>query len=265
VSSPSTSASLTDIFMRRVVFVSIVSLAGCAKTEQAPQLEQSRDSAPLAVTPKPQPAPVVFRTDSGSPRLVIDSATKEPRLELRDGEFVVHLPLDMARVLADSLPGFAPIKRSSFDTSLVGWRDRQAANPEPPPLDPADSDAIWAAALSVAVGDFDGDSKRDIAMEGISGELYASFFLLSASASRAQPALLYFRPPSSSAWVKAEKSVINYFTLVRPGKVSGFSEEEGDTPVLSLHHDAIDFGIFEKASELYYIENGVVQVFTTSD
>jgi hypothetical protein len=60
------------------------------------------------------------------------------------------------------------------------------------------------------------------------------------------------------------RSFIFYFTLVRPGKVTGFAEDDG-IPVLDLKHDAIDFGIFEKASELYYIENGVVKIFTTSD
>lgn len=185
-------------------------------------------------------------------------------MELRGGEFVVHLPLEMARVLADSLPGFSPMKRTAFDTGLVEWRDRTAADPQPPPLDPADSDAVWAAALSVAVGDFNGDSTRDVAMEGIAGDTFAAFFLLSASKSQPQPALLYFRAPVKGTWSQTAKSFSNYFTLVRPGKVSGFSEDD-DVPVLNLHHDAIDFGYFEKASELYYIENGVVKSFTTSD
>lgn len=51
---------------------------------------------------------------------------------------------------------------------------------------------------------------------------------------------------------------------MRPGNVTGFAEDE-ETPVLDLKTDAIDLGIFEKASELYDIENGVVKIFTTSD
>lgn len=251
--------------MRRFVCAILaVSGAGCAKTDQTAQVQQAVDSSSVVDTTRSKPAPI-FYADSGSPRIMVDSSAKEPRLELRNGEFVVHLPLAMARVLADSLPGFAPMKRTAFDTSLVGWREREAASPEPAPLNPADSDAVWASALSVAVGDFNGDHIRDVAMEGISGELFAEFFLLGSSYSKSPPSLLFFRPPVKDTWSQTAKSWINYFTLVRPGKVSGFAEEEDETPVLNLKYDAIDYGIYEKASELYYIENGVVQVFTTSD
>jgi hypothetical protein len=163
--------------MLRFGFLAVFAIfVGCAKSERTADVKQPRDSVAIVDTTKIEPPAVVFTTDSGSPRIMVDSSAKEPRMELRNGEFIVHLPLDMARVLADSLPDFAPIKRNAFDKGLVGWRDNEAANPNPPVLDPADSDAVWNAALSVAVGDFNGDSKRDVAMEGISGDRFARFF-----------------------------------------------------------------------------------------
>jgi len=242
----------------------VVGLTACAKADQAAKSDRPHDSVSVVDTAKPERPPVAFVVDSGSPRLVVDSAVKEPVLELRNGEFVVRLPLDMARVLADSLPGFAPMKRAVFDKGLLSWRDHYAAN-RPPELDPADSDAVWAAALSVAVGDFNGDSRRDIAMEGIAGDTFAIFFLLSASDPKSQPALLYFHPPVRGGASQVGTGFIDYLTLVHAGKVTGFEEDAGEPPILELHHDAVDLGIFEKASELYYVENGVVKIFTTSD
>jgi hypothetical protein len=241
----------------------VVGLAACAKADQAAKVDQRHDSVSVADTAKPEPPSVAFAADSESPRLVVDSAAKEPVLVLRNGEFVVRLPLDMARVLADNLPGFAPMKRAAFDTGLVRWRDHYADR-GPPSLDPADSDGVWASALSVVVGDFNGDSKRDVAMEGIAGDTFAVFFLLSASDVKSRPVLLYFHPPQKGNWSQTGATFINYLTLVHPGKVGGFTEE-GDPPLLDLHNDAVDYSIFEKASELYYIEKGVVQIFTTSD
>jgi hypothetical protein len=252
------------VLRRLVLGFIVVSAAGCAKTDHTARVQESHDSIALVDTTKIEPSPVVFTTDSESPRIVVDSSAKEPRMELRDGAFIVHLPLDMARVLADSLPDFAPIKRKAFDKGLVSWRDNEAANPNPPVLDPADSDAVWNAALSVAVGDFNGDTKRDVAMEGISGDRFATFFLLSATNPKSPPTLLYFRRPDNNTWSLTDRSFIFYLTLVRPGRVTGFADDD-ETPVLDLKHDAIDLGAFEKASELYYIENGVVKVFTTSD
>lgn len=241
----------------------VVGLAACAKTDQAARADRPHDSVSAVDTAKPDRPSIVFVVDSGSPRLVVDSAIKEPALELRNGEFLVRLPLDMARVLADSLPGFKPIKRASFDTTLVSFVDHYADR-MPPVLNPADSDAIWVRALSVVAGDFNGDSRRDVAMEGVAGDTFAIFFLLSATNAKESPALLYFHPPSKGA-SGTVSSFIDYLTIVHPGKVAGFEEDAGEPPVLELHHDAVELGIFEKASEVYYVENGVVKIFTTSD
>jgi len=240
-----------------------LSLAGCAKTDTTTKLEPPHDSVSVVDTLKAKPAPIVFALDTGSPRLVIDSTAKEPTLQFRDGVFTVLLPLDMAGVLADSAPGFTPLKRSAFDKEVIAWMD-QYGERMPPSLDAKDSTAIWARALSVVIGDFNGDSKRDVAMEGVTGDAFVLFFLLSASTVNARPALLYFHPPSPGTAQYVKESVIDFLTRVPPGKITGFAEE-GESPKLDLHHDAVELSIFGKASEIYYIENGVVQVFTTSD
>jgi hypothetical protein len=250
--------------MRNTALVYMVlGLAACTKADQTAKVDQRHDSVSVVATLKPEPPPVAFVADSGSPRLVVDSAAKEPALELRNGEFVVRLPLEMARVLADSLPGFAPMKRAAFDTVLVSWRDR-LVDRRPGAMQRADSDAVWASALSVVVGDFNGDSRRDVAMEGISGDLFAVFFLLSAADGKSRPALLYFHPPQKGNWSQTDHTFISYLTLERPAKITGF-DEDGDNPELDLHNDGIEYSAFEKASELYYIDKGVVQIFTTSD
>ena len=241
----------------------VVGLAACAKADQAAKADRPHDSVSVVDKAIPEPPPAAFVVDSGSPRLVVDSAVKEPVLELRNGEFVVRLPVDMARVLADSLPGFAPMKRAIFDKGLISWVDHYADR-MPRVSNPADSDAIWVRALSVVVGDFNGDSRRDIAMEGVAGDTFAIFFLLSASNSKEKPALLYFHPPSKGA-SGTVTSFIDYLTLVHPGEIGGFEEDASEPPVLQLRHDAVELGIFEKASEVYYVENGVVKIFTTSD
>ena len=250
--------------MRIIARVSLVlGLAACAKADQPAKVEQRHDSVSGTVAAKAERLSVVFVGDSESPRLVIDSAAKEPVLELLNGEFVVRLPLDMARLLADSLPDFTPIKRAAFDKNLVSWRDHYADR-RPTSLDPADSDGIWESALSVVVGDFNGDSRRDVAMEGLAGDTYAVFFLLSAPDAHSSPALVYFHPPHKGSATPIDGSFINYLTLIRPGKVGGFTEE-GDPPVLDLRRDAVEYSAYEKGSEIYYIDKGVVQIFTTSD
>jgi hypothetical protein len=75
---------------------------------------------------------------------------------------------------------------------------------------------------------------------------------------------VYFHPPHKGSATPTDGSFIEYLTLVHPGKVAGFTEE-GAPPVLDLHRDAVEYAAYEKASEIYYIDKGVVQIFTTGD
>ncbi|HEV7837461.1 MAG TPA: hypothetical protein VGO75_05270, partial [Gemmatimonadaceae bacterium] len=53
------------------------------------------------------------------PRIAPDSLVTEPLLELQGNEWVLRLPAAMARVLYDSLPGFAPYQLSGWQPSTV--------------------------------------------------------------------------------------------------------------------------------------------------
>ena len=89
------------------------------------------------------------------PRIVVDSTTTQPSIEVRDSEYVVRLPVSMVETLRDSLPGFSPLPVSTWHPVRVA---RIAA------------EAPGLALPSVVIGDFDGDSRLDIAMEGNAGQ-----------------------------------------------------------------------------------------------
>jgi len=116
----------------------------------------------------------------------------------------------------------------------------------------------------VVVGEFNGDGKKDVVMEGVGRDSSAAFFLLSGADSKSTPQLVYMYRPQKAQKVQFPEPSINYMALVRPGKVRGFEEVEGSEP-LNLRTDAVERSIFEKASEVYFLDHGVVQRFTTSD
>lgn len=235
----------------------LVGLSSCTKSDDSPKSPQAPDSTAQVDTARPLASMTLL--EATGPRLVEDSSNSEPKLELRDNEFVIHIPAAMARVLAGSLPGFTPVQRSAFDKRLVRWvADRR--NREPPSI-LADSDAVFASALSVVVGDFNGDGRRDVAMDGVAGDSTARVFLLAAADSKASPQLIYLYPPQK---FQDYGPSINYMTLVRPGKIGGFDPVEGSEP-LDLRTDAVEVIVFEKASEVYFLERGIVKRFTTSD
>jgi hypothetical protein len=169
-------------------------------------------------------------------------------MKLENGTFIVHLPPSMARVLNDSLPGFELVQRSAYDTAIVRWMDgwKQSDGPAP---------------LSVAIGDFDGDSKADIAMKGIARDSAATVFVLGRSATRPEPRLIFVGRPqladrATPEWV--------FLVLVRPGPITEFDEGQG-SQVLQLRTEAVEVVYFEKASEVYYLIGGELRSVATSD
>jgi hypothetical protein len=170
--------------------------------------------------------------------------------------YVLHLPVKMAQVLYDSLPGFSPFERSAYKKDLVEWVDKSASQQRQ--RDGRASDP--ASALSVVVGDFNGDSRRDVAMRGGSRDSSATVFLLAPSDGRPPRLIFIGRPqqifPSEREWV--------YLRPVHPGTHTGFEEAEGSAP-LNLRTDAVEVVAFEKASTIVFLENGTLQRFSTSD
>lgn len=234
----------------------LFALAGCAQPDAAAGDTDSQRPT-LAVDSAVPAAPMAARPPVvRGPRLVSDSSATQPVLEISDGEFVIRLPLAMARLLNDSLPAFTPEPRAGFDTAIVRWVDR--------PDDPAPSDLATnaeqrlASALSVVVGDFDGDGRRDVAMQGTSGASTAIVMLLAAADSMARPRLIYIDRPRSRGQLGLTG---DYLNIVHPGDIEG---EDGDPP-LHLRTDAIERVFFEKGSQMYFLAHGVMRMLTTSD
>lgn len=237
----------------------LFAVAGCAKPDAAAHDTDSQRPA-LAVDTAVPAAPIAARPPVvGGPRLVSDSSATQPALEISNGEFVIRLPLAMARLLDDSLPAFVPDQRAGFDPAIVRWVER------PDDREPADSapneDRRLASALSVLLGDFDGDGRRDVAMQGTSGASMAVVMLLAAADPNARPRLIYIQRPRSrdGIWETGE-----YLSIVHPGDINGYDTAEGDPP-LRLRTDAIERVFFEKGSEMYFLDHGVVRTLTTSD
>ena len=176
------------------------------------------------------------------PRIVVDSATTQPSIEVRDSEYVVHLPLSMVETLRDSLPGFSPLPVSTWHPVRVA---RIAA------------EAPGLALPSVVIGDFDGDSRLDVAMEGNTGQVGATFMLLAKSANVRAPRLLFI---SRGEPIKDGRD--SYLTLFRPQRIN-VDPELADT--LNLRNDAVQVVIVEKASLIYYIDHGAIREYITSD
>jgi hypothetical protein len=240
--------------LRRFLSIGFIALlANCEKSERLSQEKSPPDSARVAVS-STQQTPVPSATITG-PRLLVDSLLSEPVLERGNKMYVLRLPVLMAKVLYDSLPGFSPFERSAYKKDLVEWVDRSSSEDR---SDVGASDP--ALALSVVVGDFNGDSRRDVAMRGASRDSSATVFLLAPSNGRSPSLIFIGRPqqlfPSEREWV--------YLKPVHPGTHKGFEEAEGTAP-LNLRTDAVEVVAFEKASTIVFLENGKLQRFSTSD
>lgn len=197
----------------------------------------------------------------GGPRIVVDSSARGPTLEIARNEFVLRLPVSMARVLQDSMPGFAPVPRARFDSAVISYVDHGSLDNAPE--NAADINPVRPAPLSVVIGDFDGDSTADVAMLGSAGDTVVTVFLLSPHSRDASPRLLYIDRPRADP-TPGEKSS-TYLELVRPGKITAFDEDAGEPPSFHLLTDAVSIVYFEQAGEVAYVDRGVVRRIITSD
>ena len=145
------------------------------------------------------------------PQLVTDTLAKSASIEKGGEKWVLRLPPTMTRILRDSLPGFI--------------------------------------AHEVVLGDFNGDSAIDVAMDGGNAETSAFFLLLAKSDSLPEPRILF-------AW-KAEPhppDVGSWLGLVHPKEFPGNSE----TLPFTLRTDGVAYGVSDKGAAIYYVEKGVL-------
>jgi hypothetical protein len=148
----------------------------------------------------------------------IDTLIKEPQLESRDSAWILRLPLDMARVLDDSLP--------------------------------------HSKVRELVIGDFNGDSKQDVAIDADASKTAAFVILLSKSDSVPQPRLFFVSKTESRV-----AGQYTYMSLVRPQEFPGDGEMTGP---YTLRTDAVLYG-FEMAATIYFIEKGELRSYSVAD
>ena len=170
-----------------------------------------------------------------------DSSAGEPRLAAENDEYVLYLPVAMARVIMDKLPGFEPFQLSSWPAATVATIVSE--NPD-------------AALASVVLGDFNGDSKTDVAMHGNAGRIGATFMLLAKSDSVPSPSILFIDRGDAN-----KPTGNSYISLLHGQKMIDPLTQE----VFDLRTDAVHLIVIDKASVLYYLDRGVIREYTTSD
>jgi hypothetical protein len=225
--------NITDAIGLAGRYVALTVLVACGQNDKNESQAQS-DPHPL---PQSVASPTVAQAKKPmitGPRLLIDSSTKDARLEIHNDEYVLRLPPEMARLLYDSLPGFSPRQQGDYRPDLVPHYD---------------------SALSVVVGDFNGDSKLDVAMLGEAEKTPVIFMLLAKSERNPAPAIVFIlRPPPNTPSVVARA----YIKRVRPQRIE---DPDHQRPALDLRTDAINM-FHDEASTIIYLDSGVVRWFS---
>ena len=203
------------------------------------QVDRKVDSA-QSVSPQivdtgtPPASPVKRKPPLGGPLLVTDSTARDPRIETQGTNYVLYLPSEMARVLHDSLPGFTPLQQSAYPADLV---------------------AQHSSPLSVVIGDFNGDARRDIAVIGDSENTPAFFILLGKSDSIAEPRIISILRPVPNRPTNLRSYYLEY---VGPERIA---YPDNPKHVLDLRTDAIH-AVSEDVSTIYYLLKGELRTFS---
>lgn len=146
------------------------------------------------------------------PQLVTDTLAKAPSITKEGDKWILRFSRAMSRVLGDSLPGFI--------------------------------------AHEVVLGDFNGDSAIDVAMDGGNEETSAFFLLLSQSDSLPEPRILFGWKAEPRSWDPE-----SWLGLVHPTEFPGTSE----TLPFTLRTDGVVYGVSDKGGAIYYVENSVLK------
>ena len=150
--------------------------------------------------------------------IVTDTLISEPRVDSRDSTLDLYLPTAVVRILYDSLPGLK--------------------------------------VHELVIGDFNGDSRRDIAIDADASGTSAFLIVLSKCDSVQQPQLFF-------AW-KGGPRVADLYThmaLVHPQEFPGDGEMTGP---YTLRTDAVLYG-YEMAASIYFIEKGELHSYSVAD
>jgi len=175
---------------------------------------------------------------------------EKPTIQLVNGEHVLSLPDPMRSIL------------QSYDSTFVIWRQSEYL-----PTLVKDYAFFEFQSPSAVIGDFNGDGILDVALQGHDKTTDLLLCVLSRGAGyevqeiQKGPTLT----DSKSEWYgmgdHKEYGQWVYLTFQPKGKVNSPFENQ----TLDLKTDAFEVEYFEKASVLYYWENGKFNSFTTGD
>lgn len=208
----------------------------------ATKADDKTASSPSLTPPVGQDSSQQNRTLAG-PRIAIDSSASGPRLEVRDDTYVLALPPALARTLFDSLPDFSPFQLSDWEPKTVAaFLSSAQPNRELP---------------SVVLGDFNRDTKLDVALHGWSGNTVATLMLVSSSDGAKRPRLLVLNRGK-----RAKGFATTYIGLVQPHQVTDPVTLE---LAVDLKTDAVQYVVHNSASILYYLDHGAIRKYSSSD
>lgn len=167
-------------------------------------------------------------TAAGATPPVSEPAAAAPRLAQADTGPVLALPPIMSRALAGYAPEFSPWRRNAYDAEVLAHF--------PDPIEP----------LFGAVGDFNGDGRADVALQGFTPREELFFVLLSAGDTARVVELrrreLFFAPRGLQRDI--------YLRAVPAGARLDVPAELGQPP--ALRNDAFMEVIEGSAAVLYY-------------
>ena len=172
------------------------------------------------------------------PTINVDSSSSEPRIEFPNNRYVLRLPAAAAKVLFDSMPDFSPLQLKSYPSTAT------------PPFTYLHADAELP---SVVVGDFNGDAKLDVALEGRSKQTSATIMLLSNSSSTATPLFILLTRNAAAASASS-----GYLGLLHPQEIK---DPYAENVAATLRFDGVQRVVPYRSSTVYYLENGVLRQY----
>jgi hypothetical protein len=174
----------------------------------------------------------------------IDQPTA-PRIERRPDGPVLVLPEKMERAVRAAVPGFAHRLFSEYAAEI------QEARP------PTETSALFAV-----IGDFNGDKRADVVVEGV--DATRSFILVLFTENDSVRVFTVDERPLAAAGPTPRHE---FLALVPRGIVHADTVDDGEyekVPV-RLAHDGFNLVYWEKAAEFYYWRGGRFMLWITSD